>query len=119
MYIMLNVSFRIKRFIDIAYEEACRSDGNQKLGAILVRGGNIVSRGHNSYLNGRHAEDACLGSVWKSEVQGCTLFVVRIRKNQDYGLSKPCKACEKLIREAKVKKVVFTTNENKLGILKV
>ena len=116
---MDNVSSRIKRFIDIAYEEALKSNGVQKIGAILVRGGKIVSRGHNSYFNGRHAEDACLSSLWKSEIQGCTLFVVRKRRNQVFGLSKPCKDCERLIRDARVKKVVFTTNENNIGILKV
>ncbi len=83
---MEDASRKTMRFLDIAYSEALKANANHQIGAVFVKGGKIIAKGYNSYLNCRHAEVACLGKVWESERKGGTLFVVRKRKTQEGSL---------------------------------
>lgn len=106
------VTKRIKRFLEVAYQESLKVEGNHRLGAVLVRGGKIISKGRNNYCNQMHAEVSTLGRAWKSERVGCDLFVVRCRKNQRFGMSKPCPNCTAFIKDSGVKRVFFTDNDS-------
>ncbi len=99
---------------------ATRSDGNHKHGCLIVKGGAIIAKGWNLYANDRHAEFNAINKPWHSELKGATIYVVRLRKEQAYGLSRPCPKCEALIRNAGIVKVVYSTNDpqNPLAIEK-
>jgi pyrimidine deaminase RibD-like protein len=104
-------SKRINRFFAIAAKLAQKSDGNHKHGCLVIKGGAIVGKACNNYFNGQHAECAALSKQWKSEIRGATLIVVRIRKDREYGLSKPCHTCEKFIKECGIRAVYYSTND--------
>lgn len=109
----LSYSKRDMRFLEIAYSEALKAhDAQHKLGAVLVKGGSVIAKGYNSYTNLRHAEVSCLSKVWESERKGAVLYVVRTRKTQKFGMSKPCPKCENFIKNSGIKKVIYTTNDN-------
>lgn len=57
-----------------------------------------------------HAEVAVLNAV-RGNAQGLTLYVARLLKNGVAAQSKPCPACQKVIEEAGVKRVLYTTDE--------
>lgn len=55
-----------------------------------------------------HAEMAALRRIPPEQRKGAVLYVARVMKNGDEGLSAPCDFCAKAIREAGIKRVVFS-----------
>lgn len=105
------MSKRLESLKEIAYKEALKCTGKQRHGAVVVSGGRILAKACNSYHNGLHAEVRALRRVphdAKDQVE--ELVVVRARKSQKFGLSKPCPACQKAIKEARVKVVYYSTD---------
>ena len=87
-----------------------------RVGAVLVRGGSVLSTGCNKYrndpsivgLNGvsYHAEDVAIKRAGTSK--GATLFVARVTKSGMLGLAKPCHKCLPLLEENGVHSIVWT-----------
>lgn len=108
-----NISGRHSRFIEIATILAQnRASGVQRHGAVVVKGGRILGKGYNSYLRGTHAEECALGEgTWINQLKGATLYVIRLRKQQKYGMSRPCPECMELIRECGIRQIIYSTND--------
>jgi len=99
------------KFLKMAAKQALKVPYNQRLGAVVVSGGRLLSRGFNDYTRNMHAECSALIKLWPSNCKGATLYVARLRKEQDWGMSRPCPECQKKIRELGIKEVIFTTND--------
>lgn len=106
---------------------ARKSDCRNRHGAIIVSSGSrILGMGINSIRNepyifddqspikfgliSEHAEIMALRMAKGSDVTGATIYVSRVDRNDMPALSKPCKNCEKALREAGIRKVVYTSN---------
>ena len=106
-----------------AIKLAHKSTQPQRHGCIIVRNGNVISRGYNKLINhprifgedaeevikahaGRHAEAEAIRRIKNPE--GAILYVARVRKRGEIGMSKPCKRCQQLIDEVGIKRVVYT-----------
>lgn len=83
-----------------------------KVGAALMKGKTLVGVGWNSTkthpksctrYNGHHAEFACLIGPSKYAIVGATIFVARITRGGNLGISKPCDKCEEFLRAAGVR----------------
>lgn len=99
---------------------AARSTGNQRHGAVLVRGGSLLATGINRHTNSPkimgpeflktkcsvHAEIAALRQV-RSAV-GAVIYVARINPAGMPVLSAPCPACAAALSEAGVRRVIHT-----------
>lgn len=111
------MSNRLKKLKETAYKEALKSDGKQRHGAVVVgNGGRILAKACNNYDNGYHAEVRALKRVPHDAKDSAEeLVVVRARKNQKYGLSKPCSDCAAALRAAKIKVVYYSTDGDVLG----
>ena len=48
---------------------------NPPVGAVLVRDGRIIARGHHAHAGGPHAETACLAAAPADAARGATLYV--------------------------------------------
>ena len=104
-----------------AMKLAATSSSRKRLGAILVSGGRVVGRGTNrvpndtaligwdATTNSTHAEIAALRDYGSSMKNG-TIYVARLGKSGIPRMSKPCKKCQKALRDAGVKKVVYTVD---------
>jgi deoxycytidylate deaminase len=85
--------------------------------AVVMKNGNIISVGTNSYRNNPkvvdrkhcsfHAEIVALKKAG-NKAKGSILFVARVGKNNRVALSKPCSSCSEYIKNAGVKKVYWT-----------
>jgi len=95
--------------------------------ALVVRGGNIISRGLNrpkrnvfSRLYSKHPRcvihseiDAILQARRKSDLRGAKIYVLRIRKdNAQVANSRPCANCMRAIKNYGIKKVIYTIDGN-------
>ena len=89
-----------------------------RVGAVLVRGGSVLSTGFNRYRNdpaqvdlpgvSYHAEEAALRKA--SDPRGATLYVARVTRSGVLGMSKPCAKCERLLAQHDVHTVVWTSS---------
>lgn len=106
-------------YISQAIQEAYKSDCKHKHGAVCVKGGKVISRGHNQFKTLRvftgnrntrklvtiHAEMDALTRIDPDD--GVDLYVIRIGA---HGLanSKPCCVCQELIQSYKVSRVFYS-----------
>lgn len=111
------MSKRLNKLKETAYKEALKSHGKQKHGAVVVgNGGRILAKACNNYGSGYHAEVRALRRVaHDAKADAEELIVVRARKAQKYGLSRPCEACAKALREAGIRVVYYSTDGDVLA----
>ena len=126
---------RTKRYFEIARRTATKSPcEDYRHGALLVRGSNIINSSCNKNSFKRwgnrfrmrdcghathHAELGCILGIDRSVTQGATIYVARIGKAGDFKMSKPCEMCEAVLRHVGVRKVIYTINDEKVGIHKL
>lgn len=115
------ISNRERAFLSVARYMAAKSSSRRMHGAVIVKSGRVVGTGYNKDKNSplavspehikthcsRHAElEAIRDANWN--VKGAVLYVARVNKQGADRNSKPCGLCEIVIREAQIKKVIYT-----------
>lgn len=128
---MLNIrgasSRKTRAYIHRARKEALKSNCSMSIGAIIVKGGSIVSYGYNktrnntsvfgnnnpndSYLAGAstHAEIDALSQV--KDAQGASIYIVRVAKDGTNKLAKPCIDCAQALSDAGIAKIFVHSME--------
>lgn len=107
--------------LSLATKRARQSVFKQQVGAVLVKGGRVISTGYNQlrYTSSKtprrheqslHAEQACiLRAPHNTDFKGSILFISRVTKDGKHALAKPCPFCTALLKSLSIKKVVYTT----------
>lgn len=104
----------------LAANLAQSSECSFRHGAVVVKGGRVVSTGINRFKNhplsvspehikshcSVHAEVDALRKL--KDAKGATIYVARIGRRGDKMLSRPCNMCYIAIRDAGVAKIVYT-----------
>ena len=105
------------------------SKNNFRLSAILVK----KNRMREAAVNSRkthpllsnfysfpflHAESSVIIKHGISNCEGYILYVIRILKNNNLALAKPCFACQKLIQSVGIKRVYYSINNDEYNLLK-
>ena len=101
-----------------------------RVGAVIVKGGNILATGFNSRqpssLLGtptRHAEGAAILTMLKEHRQhdlvGSSIYVTRFTRGGRVGLSRPCDACMGLIRAVGIRNITYTTDTGLTETIKI
>jgi deoxycytidylate deaminase len=122
------------KFLKVAHEVALSSsDESFRVGAVLVRGGNILRTGVNQgtkthplkarmypqkAYKGLHAEVHLLRGLRAYDVRGACVYVARTRSNGKAGLARPCEKCRQHLRSMGISKVVYST-ETGYGVEKL
>jgi tRNA(Arg) A34 adenosine deaminase TadA len=97
------------------------SEENMKHGCVIVLGGSVQAVGVNKRTNdpythkqlhwlSEHAEMAALRRCKRTK--GAVLYVARVNKRGEERMSKPCPKCAKLLKDAGIKKVVYTIDSS-------
>jgi deoxycytidylate deaminase len=106
-----------------ATELAKRSTCNMRHGCAIFNKNQHVGNGWNKdkthpaaaacYSQCIHAELAAVIMTDERHLEGSDIFVARVmrRKGQPLGISKPCRECTKMIRNARIRKVYYTTQD--------
>lgn len=118
------LSNRDRKMLDRAIEIAKTSTVRHKHGAVVYKGGRVLSVGVNTIRNVHHtmeinpkdytthAEIAAvraLGSPYINSPVGTTIYVARVNRNGHSMLSAPCPDCVAKLWGWGVKRVVFTS----------
>lgn len=111
----LNASARDRRYMALALDAAqsARAAGEVPVGAVLVRGDEVVATGFNHPIGGHdpsaHAEMVALRAAARSlqnyRLPGCELYVTL----------EPCLMCAGAIMHARIARVVFGARDPKTG----
>jgi tRNA(Arg) A34 adenosine deaminase TadA len=102
------------------------------LSAVIVRGGNVISFGHNKaakngicarygkWFTHTHAEMDAISQARRSDLKGATMYVARrLRLNGSLALARPCEICQKVLRDYGIRKAVYTISDTEYGVLEV
>ena len=126
---------KIARYLELAKNEAKQSKyGKLRHGAVLVKGGSVLSTSHNknnfsSFANRfrkhgcghatHHAELGCILGLDRTKTAGSTVYVVRINNEEKFRLSKPCSMCHDILKHVGVKRVYYTTGQDTIEMYKL
>ena len=60
-----------------------------------------------------HAEISCINQIKQLDINfsKVKLYIYRIRKDQPFGLSRPCPSCMAAIKDLGIKDIYYTTND--------
>ncbi|MDD4081819.1 MAG: hypothetical protein PHD05_00395 [Sphaerochaetaceae bacterium] len=114
----------ISKFLKIAIEESKKSNHRQRCAAVIFKRNKIISKGFNTtqksikhfkkkfqrWPGTIHAEvDAIIKA--KTDLKRCSILVVRINRNGQLRLSKPCQYCQMYLDYIGIRKIYYTTND--------
>lgn len=104
-----------------AMKAAELSEERQRHGAVIYKGGSLISVGTNIVANDpffvgeetinpkHHAEAMAIRACSKdADLSNAVIYVARINKKGEPAMSKPCLTCQEAIKVAKIKRVVYT-----------
>ena len=89
---------------------------NYRIGCVGIRtDGAIVASPNLLTKKPEHTAHAEHRVIFKSD-SGVILYVARILRDNTIALAKPCKKCQVLIRNRRVKRVYYTINNEEFGV---
>jgi diaminohydroxyphosphoribosylaminopyrimidine deaminase / 5-amino-6-(5-phosphoribosylamino)uracil reductase len=98
------------KFLKMAFREALKAKNltrtNPLVGALVVRNGKIISRGHHLFFGGPHAEEVALNKAG-ALARGADLYVT-LEPCSTYGKRPPCTS---LIKDSGIKNVYFGSSD--------
>ena len=108
-----------KRFFNLAKKLSQKSDYQaHKLGAVIVRGGEVVGIGFNkrkthplskTRFNNIHAELSAVLNSGLENLQGCHVYVYRETKQGQIAMARPCGHCMDILKKLSVRRVYYST----------
>ena len=121
------------KYFNKARQVASISDyKKQHIGCVAVYQGQVIGLGcncnkthpaqkfYNKYRNPSdsllpklHAEISCLNQIKHLNINftKVKLYIYRIRKDQPFGLSRPCPSCMAAIKDLGIRDIYYTTND--------
>jgi len=105
-------STRLKRR---ARNEANNSPLMYQLGAVIFKGGKMLSSGFN--YGSIHAEHSAIRRA-KMDIRGADIFVVRVNKT-GFAMAKPCPNCQLLLKENGIKRAFYSNSNGEIEMIKV
>jgi deoxycytidylate deaminase len=113
----------------IAGKQADKAPQNlrHKLGAVVVKGGRILSTGYNEVRYTKelkkptlHAEQSAILKLLKRrrlhDLVGSSIYVYRRTPGGNLGNACPCSVCMDLIRSVGIKRVFYTEDNNTMEL---
>lgn len=114
-----NLSTRDQRWLAVAGRIAMESKERTKHGCVIVKSGAVQSKGTNTYRNqpgiieeiealSVHAE---INAIKRgSDLRGAVAYIARVNNHGEKRQSRPCPDCLKALKDAGVKRIVYTVS---------
>lgn len=123
------LSNKQRSFLKLAVRMAETSDLPQQHGAVIVKGGSVLSVGVNKWRNKQlvntsdeynpyltyHAEIDAISRI-NTDLTGATIYIARIGKDGSEKFSRPCQRCTQALKASGIKKVVYTTGSENYAV---
>jgi deoxycytidylate deaminase len=95
------------KYLNFGIRIATKSPHNFRHSSIIIRGGKILSYGHNH--NSIHAEVNALNDVWSNKLLNAYIINFRINREGELRNSFPCDNCVTYAKNKGIRKIVFST----------
>ena len=131
----MEIQGRKRKFFELARRVAEQQSAHSyRHGAVLVKGSTVrnVSANKNKFKGWgarfrhkdcghatHHAELGCILGVDRKQTTSATVYVVRVGKNGDFKMSKPCTMCQSVLKYVGIKKVYYTTSNDQYEVMKL
>lgn len=126
MSVILKVPKQLKTAVKIA--EANDQYEKWRFGSLIVKGGAVRSVGisklhtHPSIASDEHLGDISTHAEEDAlrrcgSPKGATMYLARVGRNGLPAMAKPCKVCEDLLVDARIKRVIYTIGPKEFGTL--
>lgn len=126
----ITLSNKQRSFLNLAVRMSETSELPQQHGAVIVKAGSVISLGVNKWRNRSlnnhkdgynphltyHAEVDAISHAG-TDLTGAVIYIARIGKDGSEKFSRPCQRCTQAIKEAGIKKVVYTTGSDNTYVL--
>lgn len=109
-----------EKFFNLARKLSYKSDyHSHRLGAVIVRNGDIVGVGFNkrkthplskTRFNNIHAELSAVLNSGQESLYGCDIYVYRETKLGQPAMARPCAHCAEMLRQLSISNVYYTTD---------
>lgn len=107
------------KYFEIAKKMSYKADYCHKIGAVVVYKNRPIGFGFNQPFktntksnNPFHTTHAELSAILNAgDCRGASIYIYREVKDGTKANSKPCKFCQQLIKQAGIKKVYYTDND--------
>lgn len=113
----------ILHYVDLAIEQAKKSEMYHRHGAILFFRRRVYSQGHNkfdTFAISTHAEiDCSLKIKDKKKLPHVYLLVIRLNGNDKLANSKPCKHCLEKLKKIGIKRVYYSDSNGNIVYEKI
>ena len=114
-------------YLSVARYLATKSTARNTHGAVVVKGGRVLGTGFNKDRNhpkivspehiktdcSTHAEEVAIRDAGEDNIKGAIIYVARVNRHGNDRDSKPCPRCSVLIERVGIKRVVFTSQQEK------
>ena len=97
----------------IAEAEAAERDGEVPVGAVIVRGGEIISGGNNRVL--RDSDPTAHAEIVAMRAAGAALANYRLEGCTLYSTLEPCAMCAGAILHARIERLLYAATDPKAG----
>jgi len=114
-----------QRMMELARRTSLKSNSRFRVGCVVAKGSRVISFGFNnmlkthpsskSYGNYLHAEVHALLGLPDDILHKATAYVARSRRNAGLAYSRPCAACKQALRQAGVRGVYYSTDDQDGG----
>jgi len=110
----------IPSFFRLAKNVSKTSHHRVKMGAVIVKNGNVISISANRAKthpkaawegHGLHCEVSSILYAGKCDLNGSSIFVYRENKKGKISIAKPCKECQKVLKKYGFRKMYYTIDE--------
>lgn len=112
---------KIDKYFRLAQITACKGEAKIKrhyrLGAVGIRNDGAIVTSNNIPSQGVLANTHAEARVVRKLDQGSTVYVVRIQRNGELTLARPCNSCQKAMRGRGVKKCYYSISEHEYGVI--
>ena len=111
-----------QHILNRAIDEAKKSQHSARMGAVIFNKSRIISVGHNfkgsrrklhprftRYQDSIHAEVGAILNA-RTNLSGCSILVVRINKEEQLRLAKPCQKCKMYLDYVGIKNIYYSTS---------
>jgi tRNA(Arg) A34 adenosine deaminase TadA len=100
----------------LAVAQANKSVETFRHGAVVLRGRSVVAVGRNKNsnacgLSSVHAEMDALWRLRNKKRKNVHIVVVRLRRDQDLGFSRPCPSCLRMLERWGVTRMTYSTGD--------
>jgi len=97
----------------IAEAEAAERDGEVPVGAVIVRGGEIIASGNNRVL--RDSDPTAHAEIVAMRAAGAALGNYRLEGCTLYSTLEPCAMCAGAILHARIERLLYAATDPKAG----